>query len=448
MSKTNAISLAERQALLKQVLGARKAALPPSPGEDAPAARADDAMPTSFFRIEAFPRYRQMQLHKELAERVGLQNPFFTVHEGVGRDTTIIDGREYLNFSTYNYLGLNGDPRVNAAAQAAAERFGTSASSSRIVGGERPPHRTLERALAQLHGTEDAVVFVSGYMANLSIVSTLVGPTDAVVMDRAIHNSVVQGAKLSGAAVHTFPHNDAAALDAVLVGMRHRYERVLVIVEGLYSMEGDICPLDQLVEVKARHKALLMVDEAHSVGVVGATGRGVAEHFGIPSSAVDVWMGTLSKTFAGCGGYAAGSAALVDLLKFTAPGFVFSVGMPPPMAAASTEAIRIMTAEPERVSRLQENGRVFVALARAKGLNTGPSRGYNIVPVILGRSVLAGQMSNALMRRGVQVQPIVYPAVEEGAARLRFFLSCQHSVAQLTAAVEHAAEELAILEPV
>jgi 8-amino-7-oxononanoate synthase len=447
MDKAATLSLAEKQALLKRVLEARRAGASAalSPAAATPTALEGDDTPASFFRIEDFPRYRQMQLHRELADRVGLENPFFTLHEGVGRDTTVIDGRKRLNFSTYNYLGLNGDERVNRAAAEAAEKFGTSASSSRIVGGERPPHRALETALAALHGVEDAVIFVSGYVANLSIVATLVGPKDAVVMDRAIHNSIAQGAKLSGAAIHTFPHNDWRALDALLANIRARYERVLVAVEGVYSMDGDLAPVDRLVEMRDRHKILLMVDEAHSLGALGARGRGVGEHFGLSGSDVDVWMGTLSKTLAGCGGYAAGSRALIDLLKFTAPGFVYSVGMPPPMAAASTEALQIMLAEPERVARLKQNGRLFADHARARGLNIGASGGLNIVPVIVGGSVLAARLANALMRRDIQVQPIVYPAVEEGAARLRFFLSSDHTADQLRTAVEATAEELAAL---
>jgi 8-amino-7-oxononanoate synthase len=412
--------------------------------EDVPQVAPKERVPESFYKIEEFPRYLQMRLHRELAYRAGLENPFFQLHDGVGRDTTSIGGREYLNFSTYNYLGLNGDPRVNHAAQQAAEQFGTSASSSRIVGGERPPHRDLERLLADLHGVEDALAFVSGYGANMAIVSTIAGPKDAVVMDRLVHNSIVQGAKLSGAMVQTFPHNDWQALDALLKSSRHRYERVLIVAEGIYSMEGDMCPLDRLAEIKERHKALLMIDEAHSVGVLGQSGRGIREHFGVSSKAADIWMGTLSKTFAGCGGYAAGSSALIELLKFTASGFIYSVGMPPPLAAASAQALRIMLDEPDRVAKLRSNGQYFLKLAKEKGFDTGFCEGYNIIPIILGRSVLAARVSNGLVPRGIQVQPVVYPAVDEKAARLRFFLSSDHSEKQLRDTIEHLASEIAL----
>lgn len=428
------LSPAEKQALLARIIDTQKTRAVDAPPPD---------LPESWYRIEKFPRYHQMQLHRALADKVGLESPFFLLQEDTGRDTTRIAGQQVINFTTYNYLGLNGDPRVIAAAHDAAQRYGTSASASRIVGGERPPHRILERTLADLHGTQDAVTFVSGFGANVALVSTLAGPKDLILLDRLVHNSIIQGAKLSGATVQSFAHNDVEALDAILAGARARYERVLIVVEGLYSMDGDICPLDRLVAIKQRHRALLMVDEAHSVGVLGPTGRGVGEYFHVPADAVDVWMGTLSKSFAGCGGYAAGSAAMVELMKFTAPGFVYSVGMPPPMAAAAACAVQIMLAEPERLARLAANGRHFQAAARAAGLNTGSSIGLNIVPVILGSSVTAARLSNAMLARGIAVNPIVYPAVEEKQARLRFFLSADHAPAQLDAAIAALAAALA-----
>jgi 8-amino-7-oxononanoate synthase len=221
---------------------------------------------------------------------------------------------------------------------------------------------------------------------------------------------------------------------------------VLIISEGLFSMDGDAGPLDKLVELKRRHKALLMVDEAHSVGSMGATGRGIGEHLGLAPDDVDVWMGTLSKTLASCGGYVAGCSALVELLKFSANGFVYSVGMPPPMAAAATEALALMRAEPERVTRLQANGRLFLETAKAAGLDTGLSEGFNVVPVILGRSLAAARASNALLIRGISVQPVVYPAVEERAARLRFFITADHTADQIKQAIAAVAEEIARLD--
>ena len=372
------------------------------------------------------PLYKQLELMESAANLFRIGNPFFKVHEGRGGAHTIIGGREYCNFSHYNYLGLNGDPRVNEAACMAMERYGTSAGASRLVAGERPIQRELEKALAQIYEAEDCVVFVSGHATNVSTIATLFGPKDLIVHDSQIHNSIVEGCRLSGATRHPFPHNDLRALEQFLSDNRRRFERVLIVVEDHYSMDGDIADLPGLIELKKRYGAFLMVDEAHGLGVLGACGKGLAEHFGLAGGQVDIWMGTLSKTLATCGGYIAGSQALIDILKFAAPGFVYSVGISPPLAAASLRALEIMLAEPERVRRLHENTQLFLSLARDAGLDTGTSAGFAIVPVIVGSSRKAVTLSNALFDNGINVQPIIHPAVEEKSARLRFFLSCDH----------------------
>lgn len=377
--------------------------------------------------FDRHPAYTNMRMLTTAAERFGIGNPFFKMHEGVGGHVTRIGGKEFLNFSHYNYLGLNAHPEVNAAAKEAIERYGTSASASRLVAGERPVQRQLEEALAQIYGVDDCVAFVSGHATNVTTISTLFGPKDIILHDSFIHNSVLEGIRLSGAMRRSFPHNDLAALDELLTTLRPRFERALIVVEGLYSMDGDTPALPALVAIKRRHKAFLMVDEAHSLGVLGVSGRGIAEHQGVPGKDVDIWMGTMSKTLAGCGGYIAGSAALVAILKHAAPGFVYSVGLAPPLAAASLEALRIMLREPERVARLTERGKLFLSLAREASLNVGTSQGFCVVPVIVGSSRKAVTLSNALFEKGINVQPIIHPAVEEKAARLRFFLSAMHS---------------------
>jgi len=413
-----------------------------------PRAEYQKEIPQSYYRPDQFSAYRQIELHRQIADRVGVPSPFFKVHDGVAGDTTRIDGRDLLNFSTYNYLGLNGDPRVGAAAMEAIEHFGTSASASRLVSGERPPHRALEIALAELHGVSDALAFVSGHATNVAVIGTLMGPHDLILHDRLIHNSILVGADLSGATRMNFSHNDWRAVDVILSEQRDRYEKILICVEGIYSMDGDVCPLEQFVEVKQRHKALLMVDEAHSIGVLGNTGRGIGEHFGIAGPDVDIWMGTLSKTLAACGGYIAGDAALIEILKYNAPGFVYSVGISPPIAAAALESLRIMQAEPERVVALQRNGHHCLEAMRACHLDTGLSQGFSIVPVVTGSSMSAVQVSNALFDRGINVQPIIHPAVEEGQARLRLFLSCEHTPEQIEEAVNAVAEAMtALSEP-
>ncbi|HQR04666.1 MAG: aminotransferase class I/II-fold pyridoxal phosphate-dependent enzyme [Proteobacteria bacterium] len=402
-----------------------------------PAARtvSRSSVPEAFTRFDRHPGYEKMMVPKAAADRLGLRNPFFIAHDGVAGAVTRINGREYINFSSYNYLGLAGHPRVNKAAKDAIDRYGTSASASRLVAGERPVQRELEEALAAHYAVDDCILFVSGHATNVTTIGYLFGPRDLVIHDALIHNSVIEGIKLAGSVRRSFPHNDVDALDAILGEIRGQFERVLVVVEGLYSMDGDIPDLPRLIDIKTRHKALLMVDEAHSLGVLGDKGSGLHEHFGVPGTAVDIWMGTLSKTLAGCGGFIAGERALVEHLKYAAPGFVYSVGMAPPLAAASLEALRIMYAEPERVARLHERAGQFLTLARQAGIDTGFSQGYAVIPTIVGNSLKAAKIFNQLFENGINVQPIIYPAVEERAARLRFFVSCQHTEAQIVMAV-------------
>jgi 8-amino-7-oxononanoate synthase len=410
--------------------------------EPAPHRLEEEARPSARPDLRDHPLYRELMMQKRAAERLDITNPFFRVHERAAGHRTTIAGREYVNFASYNYLDLVEHPAVAAAARKAIEIYGTSASASRPVGGERPVHTALEEAIARLHGTEAALAFVSGHGTNVSVLGKLFGPRDLIVHDALAHNSIQVGAQLSGAMRRAFTHNDPAGCEAVLRSYRTRAERAIVVVEGLYSRDGDTPDLAAFVEIARRYDAFVMVDEAHSVGTVGATGRGVGEHCGVDPHQVDIWMGTLSKSFAGCGGYVAGSSVLVEMLKFAAPGFLYSVGMPPPVAAASTAAIDVLETEPERPARLQANGRAFVERCRARDLDVGHSEGFNVVPVIVKSSVVAARLSNWLFERGVNVQPILYPAVEEKAARLRFFVTCAHSEDELARAAELTAEGL------
>lgn len=432
MSQGFGLSAAARLALLQR-LSKRKEEKGPAPG----AARA----------FRELPGQRDMELIREAAGALGLANPFFRPHEGIAGATTRIGGREVVNFGSYNYLGLNADPRVIAAAKAAMDRHGVSASASRMVSGERPVHGELEAAIADHYGVDAALAFVSGHATNVTVLGHLLGPRDLVVHDAAIHNSCAEGARLSGARRIAFAHNDWRAADRELAAARRGARRALIVIEGHYSMDGDIPDLPRFVDIARRHDAWLMVDEAHGLGVVGATGRGIHEHWGVAAGEVDIWMGTLSKTLSGCGGTIAGNADLIAWLRHSAPGFVYSVGMPPALAAASLESLRILHAEPERVARLQANAGLFLRLAREAGLDTGASAGLAIVPVIIGSSVGAARLSQALFDRGFNVQPILYPAVPDSSARLRFFISADHAAAQIHAAVAAVAEVLAGAQP-
>jgi 8-amino-7-oxononanoate synthase len=401
-----------------------------------------DSIPDSWCRFDQHPDYQQLRILNEGAEKLGVTNPFFRMHDGLAGATTVIDGETFTNFSSYNYLGLGGHPEVSAAAKAAIDRYGTSASASRLVSGERPIHRELERALADVHGVDDCVVFVSGHATNVSTIGHLFGPKDLIVHDALIHNSALLGSQLSGARRIPFAHNDWEALDQLLTQCRLQYERVLIVVEGLYSMDGDVPDLPRFVDIKRRHRAFLMVDEAHSFGILGSRGLGIQEHFGLRGSDVDIWMGTLSKTLASCGGYIAGESALVEHLKCAAPGFVYSVGMPPSAAAAALAALRVLQTEPQRSKTLRARGRQFLDAARELGLDTGLSIGLSVIPAITHSSLKAVRLSEALFRRKINVQPIVYPAVQERAARLRFFISSEHTEAQIRTTVDALAQEM------
>jgi 8-amino-7-oxononanoate synthase len=386
-------------------------------------------------------------LRRRLGEmhEAGLAIPYFGVHEGVAGHTSRIAGRQFVNFSSYNYLGLSGDPEVSGAARAAVERYGTSVSASRVAAGEKPLHRELEQALARFLGCEDSLVFVGGHATNVTVIGHLFGPDDLIVHDALAHDSILGGARLSGARRRPFPHNNLEALNNILTELRPGARRVLIAVEGAYSMDGDLAPLDRLLELKKRHRALLLVDEAHSLGVLGRTGRGAGEHFGVPRGDVDLWMGTLSKSLASCGGYIAGSRGLVEYLKYTAPGFVYSVGISPANAAAALAALTRLDANPDLVSRLQERSRLFLRLCRERRLDTGPSGGSAVVPCVVGSSEKALRLAEALAGRGINVQPILYPAVPEEQCRLRFFITANHTEDQLRTAAEALAEEVARL---
>ncbi len=382
-------------------------------------------------QFEQHPGYQQLQIIKNGAKALGVPSPFFKVHEGVAGATSQIDGQEVINFASYNYLNLSGHPEVNQASIDAIHKYGTSVSASRIVSGERPIHQALEAAIAATYEVEDALVYVSGHATNVSTIGYLFGAKDLIIHDEYIHNSSIVGSQLSGAKRIPFAHNNLDALEKILTENRDQFEQVLIVVEGLYSMDGDSPDLSRLVEIKQRHHAFLMVDEAHSFGVLGATGKGLREECHVAGQDVDIWMGTLSKTLSGCGGYIAGSSALIENLRYLSPGFLYSVGLPAPTAAAALASLQIIHKEPERIQRLKGISQSFIQQAQAMGFNTGESIGIAIIPVILGSSVKAANASAALLEKGINVQPILYPAVPERSARLRFFLSSEHTEEQI-----------------
>ena len=394
---------------------------------------------TSFANL---PGYRAMKTQLVAGQMLGLGNPFHRLHESRSGAHAVIEGRPCLNYASYDYLGLNGHPAITEAVTAAVAEWGTSVSASRLTAGERPVHREFERELAEVYDADACLVFVSGHATNVSAIAALVGPKDLVIHDSLAHNSIVVGADLSHGQRRLFPHNDLDALERLLESSRHQFERCLIVTEGLFSMDGDGPDLARLVEIKERWGAWLMIDEAHSLGVLGATGRGIAEHAGVDPRRVDIWMGTLSKTLVGCGGYIAGPAPLIEFLKYMAPGMVYSVGLPVPTAVASLTALRLMRAEPERVGRLQRIGSHFLDRACAAGLDTGESWGAAVTPIIIGDSLRTVVLADRLFARGINAFPIIPPGVPERSARLRFFLSAAHTIEDIDRTVDMVAEEL------
>lgn len=361
---------------------------------------------------------------------------YFKKNDGIPGGRISIEGEEKINFSTYNYLGLNGDKRINDFVKNAIDRYGTSVSSSRLLTGEIELHEMLEKKIASMLGTDDAIVFVGGHSTNVNIIGNLVGPEDLIVHDALAHNSSIQGCILSRAKRMHFKHNNMEHLEGVLQRVQGKYRRVLIIAEGVYSMDGDICDLPGLIRLKKQYGALLMVDEAHSFGTLGKCGRGVTSYFGVDPKDVDILMGTLSKSAASCGGYIAGSTSFIRFLRYNSPGFVFSCGITPPNAAAAYKAIELFEEDPERIERLHENSEYFLKGVKALGYDTGLSADSPVVPIIIGDSVKTLEMSQELFKRGVNALPIIHPAVREDEARVRFFMSAAHTREDLDETLE------------
>jgi 8-amino-7-oxononanoate synthase len=353
-------------------------------------------------------------------------NPFFAPIDRLGEDAER-RGKPFVSFANYDYLGLATHPRVKADSAAALESLGVGALASRLVGGERSTHQLLEEELAAFLGTETSLSLVSGYLTNLTTITHLMAGRDALFIDELSHNSIVSAAKSSGAAVVVFRHNDLDHLDELLANNRENYRNVLIVAEALYSMDGDIADLPRIVEIKERHQAWLLVDEAHSLGVLGATGRGICEHAGVDPNRVDLVIGTMSKTLASCGGFIAAKRSITEWMRYTLPGFVYSVGLSPVIVAAARAALQLMQEEAWRIERLARNAEMFRDCARHAGLDTGPAIGRGVVPILFASSQETMLASQHLLEQGFYCPPIVQIGVPKDQPRLRFFISASHT---------------------
>jgi 8-amino-7-oxononanoate synthase len=352
-----------------------------------------------------------------------------------------VDGKEVWLFAGSNYLDLARHPQVATAAARAARDLGCAAGGSRLINGNLAVHEALEAELAEFLGTESALAFNTGYMANVGVIPALAGPGDVVVSDALNHASIVDGCRLSRADVRVFAHGDAAALEATLREVAPAYRRVLVALDGVYSMDGDVAPLERMVPLARRHGALVLVDDAHGTGTLGETGRGSHELCGLDLSQVDVLMGTLGKSLGSFGAFVAGSRALRDLLVNTARSFIFSCALAPPQVQAARAALGVVQAEPWRREDLQANAARLRARLAEHGIDTAPSTTH-IVPVVIGDNARTMAVCERLLERGFYAQGIRHPSVPEGTARLRITPMATHPPEAVDALADAVADEV------
>lgn len=352
--------------------------------------------------------------------------------DGAQEAWVTVDGCRVLLLCSNNYLGLATHPAVRDAAQRAAVDYGVGAGASRLISGSMRLHHALEEQLASFKGTEGALLFNSGYHANIGAITALVGKEDAVFSDELNHASVIDGCRLSGARIRVYRHNDVDGLAGLLAGTAAR--RKLVVTESIFSMDGDTAPLAAICEVAERHGAFVMVDEAHATGVVGPQGRGVVAAEGLQDR-VAVHMGTLGKALGAFGAYVAGSRAVIDLLINTARSFIYTTALPPPVVAAAAAALAIICSDSERPRRLQGNAAALHAGFKAMGLNVA-ARPSHILPVLIGESDRTMQLSERLLAEGVFVQGIRPPTVPPGTARLRVTAMSTHTPDDLAYALD------------
>lgn len=404
----------------------------------APAKKLDNSL-TDFQQL---PSYLDLQRQRHYLRELGIDQLFLQEGDGLSSNKISVNNREYINYSSYNYLGFSGDSRVIEGAKQAIDKYGTSVSASRLVSGNKLLHTALEQEIASFIGTEACVVFSAGHATNINTITHLMGPNDVIFYDSLCHNSLIQGAVFSNAARFAFNHNDPAHLNALLEQHRSNFERALILTEGVYSMDGDIPDIPALIQLKKQYYCWLMVDEAHSIGTIGVTGRGVCEYFGIAPQEIDILMGTLSKSFASCGGYVAGHHALIENLKYKAAGFVFSAGISPANTAAALHAIKVLKKEPWRIEQLQKNSSMLLHGMKQHHANTGFSQGTPVIPVIMDSEDETIRLSLALRQDQILAMPILYPAVPRHLSRVRFFVSSTHTPEEIQRTIDSVANIL------
>jgi glycine C-acetyltransferase len=363
----------------------------------------------------------------------GLYNRIRTLNSPQGAWLQV-DGKKVLNFCSNNYLGLANHPRMAAAAKAAIDRYGVGPGAVRSIAGTMDLHLELEKRMASFKGVEAAITMQSGFAANLAVIPALVGKEDVLFTDELNHASIIDGCRLSGARIEKYKHADAADLDRVIRENKDSYRRALCVTDGVFSMDGDLAPLDKIYEITNQHDVMLMVDDAHGEGVVGRGGRGIVDHFGLHGK-VDVEVGTFSKAFGVMGGVIAGNAAIIDWLRQRGRPFLFSSAATPADVAACIAAVDLLEESTELVDKLWQNGNLFKKVMKEMGFDTGQSA-TPITPVMLGEAPLAQQFSRELFDENVFAMALGFPTVPKGKARIRVMLSAAHSPTDLEEGLE------------
>jgi len=346
----------------------------------------------------------------------------------------VVDGKRVLNLSSNNYLGFANEPRLREAAKRALDEYGIGPAAVRTISGTMSLHLILEKLLAEFKGAEAVISYQSGFKANLSVIPSIVSREDGIFSDELNHASIIDGCRLSRAEIIRYAHADVDDLRKKLAENRHRFRRALVVTDGVFSMDGDIAPLPEIVKVAKEYDAIVMVDDAHGEGVLGRGGRGIVDHFDLHGE-VDIEIGTLSKAFGVVGGYAASSSILVDYLRQKSRPFLFSSAMTVPDTAACIEAVKILQESEDRVKRLWENANYFKKKMKEAGFNTWKSQ-TPITPIVIGDEKKTQEFSKRLFDEGIFVQAIVYPTVPKGTARVRVMISAIHTKEDLDFAAE------------
>jgi glycine C-acetyltransferase len=363
----------------------------------------------------------------------GLYNRIRTIGSPQGA-WLVVDGKKVLNFCSNNYLGLANHPKLVAAAKKAMDEMGVGPAAVRTIAGTMTLHLELEKRLAAFKGVEAAITFQSGFTANLATIPALVGKEDVIFSDRLNHASIIDGCRLSGGKIIPYDHCDAASLEAVIKENLSQFRRAIIITDGVFSMDGDVAPLDKIYEVAKKYDILLMVDDAHGEGVLGKGGRGIVDHFGLHGK-VDVEVGTMSKAFGVVGGVVAGTPVIVEWLRLRGRPFLFSSAVTVPDAAACIAALDILESSTELVDRLWDNAKYFKTEMKKLGFDTGVST-TPITPVMLGEAPLAQQFSRELFEAGVFAMALGYPTVPQGKARIRVMISAAHAKDDLDKGLE------------